>query len=204
MRELFTTYPTQLLGGGLLVLLGILVRFFPNLIAGYNTMSAEQKKNVDVKGLSRFMCLSLAAIGIGWSAWVCWPEIWAAKNGFWRWIFFGCPPDVFSSWSKRKNTTATNKPGTPDGQDIFEPPFRGEQEGAKDALPATLFDFRGAGFDTTRRGPDGTYFMYFPFGMSEKGRKTPHLQPFLILGVQVLTRRGEDRMGHTLCISQSG
>ena len=45
MRELFTTYPTQLLGGGLLVLLGILVRFFPNLIAGYNTMSAEQKKN---------------------------------------------------------------------------------------------------------------------------------------------------------------
>ena len=62
MRELFTAYPTQLLGGGLLVLLGILVRFFPNLIAGYNTMSAEQKKNVDVKGLSRFMCLSLAAI----------------------------------------------------------------------------------------------------------------------------------------------
>ena len=68
MRELFTAYPTQLLGGGLLVLLGILVRFFPNLIAGYNTMSAEQKKNVDVKGLSRFMCLSLAAIGIGWIA----------------------------------------------------------------------------------------------------------------------------------------
>ena len=68
MRELFTTYPTQLLGGGLLVLLGILVRFFPNLIAGYNTMSAEQKKNVDVKGLTRFMCLSLAAIGIGWIA----------------------------------------------------------------------------------------------------------------------------------------
>ena len=68
MRELFTTYPTQLLGGGLLVLLGISVRFFPNLIAGYNTMSAEQKKNVDVKGLSRFMCLSLAAIGIGSTA----------------------------------------------------------------------------------------------------------------------------------------
>ena len=68
MRELFTTYPTQLLGGGLLVLLGILVRFFPNLIAGYNTMSAEQKKNVDVKGLSRFMYSSLAAIGIGWIA----------------------------------------------------------------------------------------------------------------------------------------
>lgn len=49
MRELFTAYHTQLLGGGLSVLLGILVRFFPNLIVGYNTMSAEQKKNVDVK-----------------------------------------------------------------------------------------------------------------------------------------------------------
>ncbi|HCV83430.1 MAG TPA: hypothetical protein DGC56_00050, partial [Alistipes putredinis] len=53
-------------------------------------------------------------------------------------------------------------------------PSRDEREGAKDAPhPATLFDFRGAGFDTTRRGPDGTYFMYFPVGMSEKGRKMP-------------------------------
>lgn len=121
MRELFTTYPTQLLGGGLLVLLGILVRFFPNLIAGYNTMSAEQKKNVDVKGLSRFMCLSLAAIGIGWIA---------------------------------LGMLAGNLGG---------------EKRTKDAPPATLFDFRGAGFDTTRRGPDGTYFMYFPFGMSEEG-----------------------------------
>lgn len=126
MRELFTTYPTQLLGGGLLVLLGILVRFFPNLIAGYNTMSAEQKKNVDIKGLSRFMCLSLAAIDIGWIA---------------------------------LGMLAGNLGG---------------EKRTKDAPhPATLFDFRGAGFDTTRRGPDGTYFMYFPVGMSEKGRKMP-------------------------------
>ena len=44
MRELFTTYPTQLLGGGLLVLLGILVRFFPNLIAGYNTIPPSRRK----------------------------------------------------------------------------------------------------------------------------------------------------------------
>ena len=68
---------------------------------------------------------------------------------------------VFLRFDQEENTSG--------GQDIFEPPFRGEQEGAKDALPATLFDFRGAGFDTTRRGPDGTYFMYFPFGMSEEG-----------------------------------
>ena len=32
-----------------LFVLGMLVRKYPNLIAGYNTMTAEQKKNVDVK-----------------------------------------------------------------------------------------------------------------------------------------------------------
>ena len=42
-----------------LFVLGMLVRKYPNLIAGYNTMTAEQKKNVDVKGLSNFMCRSL-------------------------------------------------------------------------------------------------------------------------------------------------
>ncbi|MFR9129060.1 MAG: hypothetical protein ACLVJK_03660 [Alistipes putredinis] len=36
--------------------------------------------------------------------------------------------------------------------------------------------------------------MYFPFGMSEKDDAPP--ATLLILGVQVLTRRGEDRMGH--------
>ena len=36
----------------------------PNLIAGYNTMTAEQKKNVDVKGLSNFMCRSLCVIAV--------------------------------------------------------------------------------------------------------------------------------------------
>ena len=36
-----------------LFVLGMLVRKYPNLIAGYNTMTAEQKKNVDVKGLSK-------------------------------------------------------------------------------------------------------------------------------------------------------
>ena len=45
-----------------LFVLGMLVRKYPNLIAGYNTMTAEQKKNVDVKGLSNFMCRSLCVI----------------------------------------------------------------------------------------------------------------------------------------------
>ena len=50
---------------------------------------------------------------------------------------------------------------------------------------------------------DRTY-SNLPFEENKKGRKTPYLQPFLILGVQVLTRRDEDRTGHTLCISHSG
>ena len=45
-----------------LFVLGMLVRKYPNLIAGYNTMTAEQKKNVDVKRLSNFMCRSLCVI----------------------------------------------------------------------------------------------------------------------------------------------
>lgn len=47
-----------------LFVLGMLVRKYPNLIAGYNTMTAEQKKNVDVKGLSSFMCRSLCVIAV--------------------------------------------------------------------------------------------------------------------------------------------
>lgn len=42
------------------ILLGILIWKFPKLIAGYNTMSAEQQKKVDVKGLKSF----ISSIGI--------------------------------------------------------------------------------------------------------------------------------------------
>ena len=40
----------MLIIAAVLFVLGMLVRKYPNLIAGYNTMTAEQKKNVDVKG----------------------------------------------------------------------------------------------------------------------------------------------------------
>lgn len=48
----------------ILFVLGLLVRRYPNLIAGYNTMSAEQKKKVDIKGLSGFMCRSLCVMAV--------------------------------------------------------------------------------------------------------------------------------------------
>lgn len=45
------------------VLLGLLVRKYPKLVAGYNTMSPERQKLVDVKGLTTFMCRAFCIIG---------------------------------------------------------------------------------------------------------------------------------------------
>lgn len=46
------------------VLLGLLVRKYPKLIAGYNTMSPERQKLVDVKGLTTFMGRAFCVIGL--------------------------------------------------------------------------------------------------------------------------------------------
>lgn len=46
------------------VLLGLLVRKYPKLIAGYNTMLPERQKWVDVKGLTAFMCRAFCIIGL--------------------------------------------------------------------------------------------------------------------------------------------
>ena len=44
--------------------LGFLIKAFPGLIAGYNTMSSEDKKNVDIDGLSSFGRKCLIGIGL--------------------------------------------------------------------------------------------------------------------------------------------
>ena len=49
----------MLIIAAVLFVLGMLVRKYPNLIAGYNTMTAEQKKNV-----SNFMRRSLCVIAV--------------------------------------------------------------------------------------------------------------------------------------------
>lgn len=54
-----------ILTGALLIVIGLLVKAYPSCIAGYNTMSAEEKKNVDIKGLSTFMRNALIGIGLG-------------------------------------------------------------------------------------------------------------------------------------------
>lgn len=43
--------------------IGYLVKYYPDMISGYNTMPREKKKNVDIKGLSRFMFKSMIIIG---------------------------------------------------------------------------------------------------------------------------------------------
>ena len=48
----------------LFVVLGLLVRKDPKLIAGYNTMSPERQKTVDAKGLAAFMCRSFCMMGL--------------------------------------------------------------------------------------------------------------------------------------------
>ena len=44
--------------------IGFLVKSSPNLIAGYNTMPKDKKKNVDIDGLSTYMRNSLIIIGL--------------------------------------------------------------------------------------------------------------------------------------------
>ena len=54
----------NLIVGLFMIGIGFLVKSVPDLIAGYNTMPKEQKKNVDIDGLSTFMRNGLIAIGI--------------------------------------------------------------------------------------------------------------------------------------------
>ncbi|WP_443759330.1 DUF3784 domain-containing protein [Bacteroides clarus] len=48
----------------LLVVIGLLVKRFPILMAGYNTMTAEQKKNVDAKGAADYLCRAFCIIAL--------------------------------------------------------------------------------------------------------------------------------------------
>ena len=50
----------------MLIVVGLLVKRFPMLIAGYNTMPPAKKKNVDIGGLSSFMRRHLVIMGALW------------------------------------------------------------------------------------------------------------------------------------------
>lgn len=55
---------TVLIIACVLIGLGVLVKRFPMLIAGYNTLTKKEKENIDIKGLSTFVCYSLVGMGI--------------------------------------------------------------------------------------------------------------------------------------------
>ncbi len=54
----------NLIVGLIFIALGFLVRVYPGMLAGYNTMSAERKKNIDIEGLTRFMRNGLILMGL--------------------------------------------------------------------------------------------------------------------------------------------
>jgi len=49
--------------GFIFIICGLLVKKSPNLIAGYSTMSAEEKKDIDIKKFSTFLHNGLIIIG---------------------------------------------------------------------------------------------------------------------------------------------
>lgn len=54
---------TIFLGIGFIAI-GILINLFPNLIAGYNTLSQKERENVKTNGLSRFMLVGFSMMGV--------------------------------------------------------------------------------------------------------------------------------------------
>ena len=54
----------NLIVGLFMIGIGFLVKSSPDLIAGYNTMPKEEKKNIDIEGLSTFMRNGLITIGL--------------------------------------------------------------------------------------------------------------------------------------------
>ncbi|MGI6572607.1 MAG: DUF3784 domain-containing protein [Fermentimonas sp.] len=54
----------NLIVGLIMISIGFLVKSTPNLIAGYNAMSKEKKKNVDIEGLTTFLRNGFITIGL--------------------------------------------------------------------------------------------------------------------------------------------
>ena len=54
----------ELIAGIILMIAGLLVKPFPNLIAGYNTLTKADKEKIDIKRLSVFMRNTLVGPGI--------------------------------------------------------------------------------------------------------------------------------------------
>ncbi len=54
----------QIILSSILIISGFLVNKYPNLIAGYNTMSISEKEKIDITNLSSFLKRILLGLGI--------------------------------------------------------------------------------------------------------------------------------------------
>jgi len=55
---------SQILTSIILIICGFLVKKYPNLIAGYNTMSSEEKEKVNIDAVSTFVKQLLIGLGL--------------------------------------------------------------------------------------------------------------------------------------------
>jgi hypothetical protein len=53
----------EIITGVILIFCGLLVKKYPSLIAGYNSMTAEEKKKIDIKKFSTFLHNGLIITG---------------------------------------------------------------------------------------------------------------------------------------------
>ena len=56
-------YFAELITGIILIIVGVLVKLFPDLIAGYNSLSDNDKSKIDIKKLSTTMRSVLVILG---------------------------------------------------------------------------------------------------------------------------------------------
>lgn len=57
-------YISELITGIILIIAGLLVKPFPNLIAGYNTLTKKDKEKIDIERLSKMLRNFLVGLGI--------------------------------------------------------------------------------------------------------------------------------------------
>ena len=53
----------NLIIGGLIIVIGLLIKQFPNLLAGYNTMTKEEKRKIDINGITSIIRICLIVAG---------------------------------------------------------------------------------------------------------------------------------------------
>jgi len=57
-------YTSELIIGILIIIAGLLVKPYPNLIAGYNNLTKKEKEKVEIKKLSTMLRNTLICLGI--------------------------------------------------------------------------------------------------------------------------------------------